>query len=83
MYQFQKKDGRVVDFDQSKIISGIIRAGGSPTDAQAIIANIQTWLPTVAVNNVVKAADMRTKVLAELQIINPTVAASFAAFKKA
>jgi transcriptional regulator NrdR family protein len=83
MYQFQKKDGTLVDFDQNKIIVGIIKAGGTPEEAQKVAADIQTWLPTAAVNNVVNHLDIRNKVLAELLTLNPAVSASFEAFKKA
>jgi len=83
MYQFQKKDGNIVDFDDNKIIYGIVKAGGTPEDAQKVLTAVQTWLPSVVINNVVQASDMRTKVLTELQTLNPTVAASFEAFKKA
>jgi transcriptional regulator NrdR family protein len=83
MYQVQKKDGTLVDFDQNKIIVGIIKAGGTPENAQTVAANVETWLPTVVVNNVVNVSDLKTKVIAELRITNPPVAASFESYKKA
>lgn len=83
MYQFQKKDGSIVEFDQNKIIVGIIKAGATPVEAQTIVANIITWLPTVIVDNVVKSSDIRSKVISELQSINPAAADSFQSYLKA
>jgi len=83
MSQVQKKDGSLVDFDQNKIVSGILRAGGTQEDAQAVAANIDAWLPTVAVNDVVKTSDLRIKVLEELKLLNPVAAANFESYRKA
>jgi len=83
MYQFQKKDGSLVDFDQNKIVTGIVKAGGTAEEAQLVATQVMAWLPTVVVNDVVKAYDVRTKVISELQTINPIVATSFESYIKA
>jgi len=82
MYQFQKKDGSLVNFEDNKILVGIIKAGGSPEEAQTVLKAVNSWLPSVVVNNIVQTADMRDKVLTELKKLNPAVAASFEAYKK-
>ena len=82
MYQVQKKDGSLVDFDQNKIVTGVLKAGGTQENAQKIAADIKAWLPVVAVNNMVKALDIRNKVIEELKIVNPTAAANFESYQK-
>lgn len=83
MSQVQKKDGSLVDYDQNKIIAGILRAGGTQEDAQAVAASIDAWLPTVVVNDVVTTSDLRIKVLEELKLVNPVAAVNFESYKKA
>jgi len=82
VYKVQKKDGTLEDFDRNKILNGVVRAGGSPEDAQKVLAEVETWLPTVAKEGVVKSYEIRTKVLSILNQINPAVAKSFESFKK-
>jgi len=82
MYQFQKKDGTMEDYDQSKIAAGILKAGGTQENADAIVASIEAWLPSVVLDNVVKASDIRSKVIEELKLVNPTAAASFESYHK-
>ncbi len=83
MFKVQKKDGSLEDFDRGKITGGVIKAGGSAEDAEKVAAEVEAWLPTVAVEGVVKSTDIRTKGLGALQTVNPTVAASFESYKKA
>lgn len=82
MYKVQKKDGSLEDFDRGKITGGVMKAGGSAEDAEKVAAEIEAWLPTVAVNGIVNSPDIRTKGLEALRTVNPTVAASFEAYKK-
>lgn len=83
MSQVQKKDGSLIDFDQNKIIAGILRAGGTQEDAQAVATSIEVWLPAVVVNDIVKTSDLRSKVIEELKLVNPIAAANFESYKKA
>lgn len=78
----QKKDGRMEDFDRTKIINGIIKSGGTPEEAENITKQIEVWMPTVAVNGVVKTSDIRMKLLEMLKIANPVVGAAFETYKK-
>lgn len=82
MYKVQKKNGSLEDFDRSKIISGILGAGGSQEEAEKIAAQIESWLPTATQNNVVQSSDIRTKGLEIMKTLNPTMAASFESYKK-
>lgn len=82
MFKVQKKDGTLEDFDRSKVVSGVIKAGGTPEDAEKVAVEIEVWLPTVAVDNVVQSSALRVKGLEILQTVNPTAAATFEAYKK-
>ncbi|OGM11009.1 hypothetical protein A2Z22_04055 [Candidatus Woesebacteria bacterium RBG_16_34_12] len=82
MYKVQKKDGAEEDFDRNKIISGVMGAGGSAEDAEKVATEVETWLPGVAVDNVVNSSDIRTKGLEVLKNVNPEVAAKFESYKK-
>ncbi len=80
--QVQKKDGSLEPFDRNKIKNGLLESGASAQEAETIASQVEVWAQTAAVNNVVKTADIRTKVLELLQSANPTVAASFEAYQK-
>jgi len=80
--QVQKKDGRLEAFDRSKILNGLIKSGASATEAESVTSQVENWASTAAVNNVIKTADIRTKVLELLRSVNPTVTASFEAYRK-
>ena len=82
MFKVQKKDGSLQDFDRNKIVNGITKAGGSSQDAEQVAAEIEAWLPTVAVENVVNSSDIKVKGLELLKTINPTIAATFETFQK-
>lgn len=82
MYKVQKKDGSLEDFNRSKIVDGVVKAGGSTEDGEKVATAVEAWLPSVAVNGVVQSLDIRTKGLEALRSVNPEVAASFESFQK-
>lgn len=82
MFQVMKKDGSLEPFDRSKIVNGVIRAGGSAEQAEQVAAAVEVWLPTVAKEGVVNSLDIRIKGLEVLRTVNPTVAATFESFQK-
>lgn len=82
MFQVKKKDGSLQPFDRSKIINGVIKAGGNPEDGEKVAVEIETWLPTAAVDGVVNSTDIRVKGLEALRTVNSPVAANFESFQK-
>ena len=82
MYKVQKKDGVLEDFDRGKIISGLVKAGASAEEAEKVALEIDTWLPTAAVDNVVNSLDIRVKGLSILKMINPQIAEKFDDYQK-
>lgn len=81
MYKFMKKDGMLEDFDRNKIVSGVVKAGGTSEEAEKVASAIEAWLPAAAAS-VVKSQDVRTKVLQVLGTVNPAAVASFEAYQK-
>ena len=79
----QKKDGRLEDFDRSKMARGILKSGATTEQAENIAAQVETWAQTASVNGVVGALEIRTKVLEVLRSVNPEAAAAFEAYRKA
>ncbi len=82
MYKVQKKNGVLEDFDRSKIINGLVKAGASEEEAEKVATEIDAWLPTAAVDNVINSIDIRLKGLEILKVVNPDVAAQFESFQK-
>jgi len=80
--QVQKKDGRLEPFDRNRIKNGLIKSGASEAEAESITSQVENWAPTMAMNNTVKTADIRTKVLELLKAVNPTAGAAFEAYRK-
>lgn len=82
MYKVQKKDGSVVDFDRSKIANGVVSAGGSMEEGEKVASEIEIWLPTAAVEGMVKSSDIRVKVLEVLAQTNPAATAVYESYQK-
>lgn len=78
----QKKDGSLEDFDRNKIVSGIVKSGGTPEQAENIAGQIESWATGAAVNGVIKVLDIRSKLLELLGQINPAVKAKFESYQK-
>ena len=82
MYKVRKNDGIEEDFDKNKILSGCMKSGATVIEAEKVATGVEVWLPQVATNGVVASMDIKLKVIELLKGVNPTVAASFEAYKK-
>jgi len=78
----EKKDGRLEDFDRNKISGSVVKSGVSPEEAESIAIQVETWVQGAALDGVVQASDIRTKVLELLQSIDPEATISFKTYKK-
>jgi transcriptional regulator NrdR family protein len=78
----QKKDGSLEDFDRSKVKNGILSSGAAEEQAENITRQIENWLPSAAPNGVVRALDIKTKLLDLLGEVNPEAKATFENYKK-
>lgn len=82
MYKVEKKDGTQENFDRNKIVAGIVAAGGTMENAEKVATEIESWLPEMAVNNVVRSNDIRIKGLEIFRMVNPTAAETFETYQK-
>lgn len=82
MYKVQKKDGRIEDFDRSKVLNGVVKSGASFDEAEIVTSGIEQWLPTVAKEGVITTTEIRTKVLEILREVNPQAAKNFENYQK-
>jgi transcriptional regulator NrdR family protein len=78
----EKKDGTTEDFDRSKVKNGILNSGASEDQAENITGQVEAWAATAATNGIVKAADIKSKVLELLGGMNPTAASTFENYQK-
>jgi transcriptional regulator NrdR family protein len=77
-----KKDGSMEDFDRSKIKNGILSSGATEEQAENITGQIENWAPMAASNGVVKALDIKIKLLELLGGVNPTAKTTFENYRK-
>jgi len=82
MFKVQKKDSSLQDFDRSKIINSVTKAGGSNEEAKKIASAIETWIPTAADKGIVKSQDIRYRVMESLRTVNQTAATTFESYNK-
>lgn len=78
----EKKDGTQEDFDRSKVVSGVVASGAASDVAENVASQVESWANTSAVSGVIRAADIRAKVLEVLRVANPIAASSFEAYQK-
>ncbi len=78
----QKKDGSTEDFDRAKVKNGILSSGATEEQAESVAMQIENWAPTAASNGVIKALDIKTKLLELLGGLNPEAKATFENYKK-
>jgi transcriptional regulator NrdR family protein len=78
----EKRDGTQEDFDRNKVSGGLVGAGVNSEDAERIADDVESWTQEVAVNGVVKASDIKFKVLELLRPINPEIASRFETYHK-
>lgn len=74
MYRVKKRDGSVQDFDGGKLGLIMGNTGLSDTDIQNVLDSIDSWLPTIAMDNIVDSMDIRAKLIEEVQKINTDAA---------
>lgn len=82
MFKVQKRNGELEDFQKSKVSEAAVKAGATPDQAEMIAAQVENWIPKVAINEVISSQDIKSKVLEILDNINPIVATNFRNFTK-
>jgi transcriptional regulator NrdR family protein len=82
MFKVQKNDGRVENFDKNKILISVIRATGTPDQAEKVLSEVEAWLARQG-KQVVKSSSIKGVVLESLRRINPDVAGGYEIYRKA
>lgn len=79
----KKRNGSLQEFDRNKIESSIAKAGGTPEEAGRVSVEVESWVPSAAVDGVISSLQIREKVLELLRTPNPEVAKTFEEYRKA
>lgn len=79
MIKVEKKDGRIVEFDGSKITSALGRVGLEQVEAEKVANQVETWADTAAVDGIIKTSAIREKVL---ELVPPEIAEEYKSFEK-
>lgn len=79
--KIQKKDGSQEEYDRNKLVSSCMKAGAGHSEAEQVASQVETWLSNLDQVSV-KSEDLRNKVYGALRSLNPSVAATFEAFRK-
>lgn len=76
-----KKDGAMEDFDRSKIVAGLLKAGANPTEAESVTSQVEIWANGMNLDTV-SSSDIGKKLVEILKAVNPTAAAAFEGYTK-
>jgi transcriptional regulator NrdR family protein len=77
----QKKDGTQDPYDRQKVLTSVMKAGGTPEQAEQVAQAVDAWA-TSSLTDVVTTSDIRAKLLEALKSVNQTAAESFEAYVK-
>ena len=78
----EKRDGTLEDFDRNKVSGGLVGAGVTSEDAEKIADDVEVWIQNVALGGVVKAGEIKSKVIELLRPVNPEIATRFETYHK-
>lgn len=78
----RKRDGRLQDFDRTKIANSIAKAGGLPGQAEEIAVQIENWVAGAATAGVIDSSAIRARAIELLQRTNPQAAETFEQYRK-
>lgn len=78
MLQVQKKDGRVEDFDKSKIAGVLGKVGVGSDEAQKVADQVETWAK-ISGSGPIKTLEIRDKVLT---LISPEAVAAYKEYEQ-
>lgn len=80
--QVRKKDSRLEDFDRSKIVRGLIKAGASSQEAENVASQVESWSYSAAKEGTINSSEVKAKAIELLQPMDPKAAAAFQAYTK-
>ena len=77
-----KTTGKIEDFQSTKIINGILKAGGTPQEAEDISHKITDWIVQRKSSEPTKTTEIKEKVLQLLKEVNPKAGETFKSYRK-
>lgn len=80
--QVKKRDGRLEDFDRTKIVNGLLKAGADSKEAENIAGQIESWSFSAAKDGIIGSSEIKAKAIELVQPMNPKAAAAFQAYQK-
>jgi len=80
--QVQKKDGRLEEFDRNKLKQSILAAGANENEAESITVQLESWAPSMPINNAVHSQVVRAKTIELLKITNPVAVKTYEEYRK-
>lgn len=81
--QVEKRDGRLEEFDRTKIVRAVTAAGLSASDAEALASEVETWATEVAEEGVISSLKIRNRVADLLQERETEAADRYQEYRKA
>lgn len=82
MYQIKRKDGTTERFDRFKILSGAMRAGASPEEAEKAVAKVESWVMFSAPKGGIEKSQVRNQTIKALSVENPIAARTYSVLEK-
>ncbi len=77
-----KRDGTTEDWDLEKVRRSIVNSGGTPEESDAITKLIEIWAHRFAENNIVKSADIKSKVIEIMKAVNSAFTQAYEEYQK-
>ena len=77
-----KNNGASEEWSQEKIKSSILHSGASVEEADAVSALIEIWAQRFAENGVVKAHDIRAKIIEIMKAVNSAFSQAYEEYRK-
>ncbi len=78
----EKRNGRLQDFNRSKLRASLVHAGASPEEAEGVTIQVESWLSTEKGQGVVKSSEIRARATKFLEQLNPDATQNYASYAK-
>ena len=80
--QVKKRDGRVQEFERSKLKGSLVSAGLTDENAESLVADVEVWMEGAAEEGVVDSQAIWEKVVEELEVLDPDAAEAYESFRE-
>ena len=77
-----KREGGIESWNYDKVLTSIVKAGMSVTEAEKVALKIHDWTKKAASDEIITSNAIRDKVIELLNENNPIVSETYRAYKK-